>query len=305
MDRALDDVESCAGSTARRVGTRKRKWISELDAHLPREVKLHKPHGQRHGRIGNVYESLAASLNESERLPWITERKHLQGRVQHLLEARRTNQRATAKATGIEEEHGELEILLDYVIEEADALKSTEVEGREVRRHRDVAMLQWRKEVGKRGGLRWRDRHPWMKATREVQSVEDDSDGGSGTDEPQEVARECQSSTPVSVAHRNVPPQENEEAQIMQLLQKSASAISSQASRVAEVDERKLRLEEGRIEREGEIEKRRIKVEEDREARLQRNEDRQAQMEELRIASQKAQTELMLKMLEIVQKKLP
>jgi hypothetical protein len=137
---------------------------------------------------------------------------------------------------------------------------------------------------------------------REVQSVEDDIDGGSGTNEPQEVARERRSSTPVSVAHRNVPPQENEEVQIMQLLQKSASAISSQASRVAEVDERKLRLEEGRIEREGEIEKRRIKVEEDREARLQRNEVMQAQMEELRIASQKAQTELMLKILEIVQK---
>jgi hypothetical protein len=43
-------------------------------------------------------------------------------------------------------------------------------------------------------------------------------------------------------------------------------------------------------------------VEEDREARLQRNEDRQTQMEELQIASQKAQTELMLKMLEIAQK---
>jgi hypothetical protein len=49
-------------------------------------------------------------------------------------------------------------------------------------------------------------------------------------------------------------------------MQASASAISSQASRVAEVDERKLRLEEGRIERDGEIEKRRIKVEEDRDA---------------------------------------
>jgi hypothetical protein len=37
----------------------------------------------------------------------------------------------------------------------------------------------------------------------------------------------------------------------MQLMQTSASAISSQVSRVAEVEERKLRLEEGRIEREG------------------------------------------------------
>jgi hypothetical protein len=138
----LDDVESRAGSTAHPVGTRKRKWTNELDALLLREVKLHKPHEQRHGRIGNVYESIAASLNESERLPWITDRKHLQGRVQHLLEARRTDQRTTARATGIEEEHGELEMLLDGVVEEADAFKSTEVERREVRRHRDLAMAE-------------------------------------------------------------------------------------------------------------------------------------------------------------------
>jgi hypothetical protein len=44
-------------------------------------------------------------------------------------------------------------------------------------------------------------------------------------------------------------------------------------------------------------------VEADREAWIQRNEDRQAQMEELRIASQKSQTDLMLKMFEIVQNK--
>jgi hypothetical protein len=49
-----------------------------------------------------------------------------------LLEARRTNQRATARVTGIEEEYGELEILLDDVIE-AETFKSTEMERREVR----------------------------------------------------------------------------------------------------------------------------------------------------------------------------
>jgi hypothetical protein len=121
---------------------------------------------------------------------------------------------------------------------------------------------------------------------RELQSVEDHSDRGSGTNDPQQVERERRSSTPVSVAHKNLPSQD-EEVQILKLLQT-----------------RKLRLEEARIEREGEIEARRIQVEEDREARLQRNEDRQAQIEGLRIASQKAQTELMLKMLEVVQKKL-
>jgi hypothetical protein len=140
MASAFDDAEAGAAgadagaeSTRRPVGSRKRKWTNELDALLVREVKLHKPHGQRYWRKGNVYEIRAASLNESERIPWRTDRKHLQGRVQHLLEARRTNQRAKARATGIEEEYGELEILLDDVIEEAETFKSTEMERREVR----------------------------------------------------------------------------------------------------------------------------------------------------------------------------
>jgi hypothetical protein len=64
---------------------------------------------------------------------------------------------------------------------------------------------------------------------REVQSVEDDSDGGSGTNELQQVVRERRISTPVSVARRNLPAQDNEEVQILKLLQTSASAISSQA----------------------------------------------------------------------------
>jgi hypothetical protein len=285
MASALNDAEPGAGSTARPVGgARKRKWTSDLDALLLREVKLHKPHEQRHGRIGNVYESMAATLNESERLPGTTDRKHLQGRVQHLLEARRTHQRATARATGIEEEHGELEILLDDVIDEADAFKSTEVERREVRRDRDFAML----EGGRQARMLAMARQAPVDESddaRKLQSLEDHSDGGSGTNDPQQVERERRSSTPVSVAHKNLPAQD-EEVQILKLLQTSASAISSQASRVAELDERKLRLEEARIEREGEIEARRIKVEEDREARLQRNEDRQAQMEGQRIASQ-------------------
>jgi hypothetical protein len=262
---ALDDVESGIGSTARPDRTRKRKCTIELDALLLREVKLHKPHEQRHGRIGNVYESIADSLIESERFPWITDRKHLQGRVQHLLVARRTNQRATARATGIEEEHGELEILFNDVIEEADAFKSTEVERREVRQHRDFAMAKGGRKARRHARPR---RAPVDESddARAAQSVEVDSDGGSGANEPEEIEREPRSSTPVSVAHRNVPAHDNEEVQIMQLLQTSASAISTQASRVAEVGERKLRLEEGIIEREGEIEKRRIKVEEDRDA---------------------------------------
>jgi hypothetical protein len=57
----------------------------------------------------------------------------------------------------------------------------------------------------------------------EGQSVDDDSDGGSGTNEPQQVEGERRSSTPVSVARRNLHAQDNEEFQILKLLQTSAS----------------------------------------------------------------------------------
>jgi hypothetical protein len=113
-------------------------------------------------------------------LPWITDRKNLQGRVQHLLEARRTNQRTTARATGIEEEHGELEMLLDDVVEEADAFKSTEVERREVRRHQNVAMAEGGRQ-GRRLAMARQAPADESDDAPEVQSVEDNSDGGSGT----------------------------------------------------------------------------------------------------------------------------
>jgi hypothetical protein len=103
-----------------------------------------------------------------------------------LLEARRTNQRAAARATGIEEKHGELEILLDDVIGEADTFKSTEVERGEVRRHRDFPMAEGGRQVRRLAMARQAPLDERDDA-HEVQSVEDDSDGSSGMNEPQEV----------------------------------------------------------------------------------------------------------------------
>jgi hypothetical protein len=77
-----------------------------------------------------------------------------------------------------------------------------------------------------------------------------------------------------------------------------------------ELEERRLKSEEERDARRKELDektlemhRRRIKVEEGRDARLERQESRQSQMEELRIAGQKAQTELMTKMLEMFQQR--
>jgi hypothetical protein len=52
-----------------------------------------------------------------------------------------------------------------------------------------------------------------------------------------------------------------------------------------------------------EVEARRAKTEEDREARLQRKEEREAKLELLQIEAQHAQTSMMMKLREMVQRK--
>jgi hypothetical protein len=169
-----DAVDVVEAEPSRSVRVRKRKWTNDLDALLLREVKLHKPHEQRHGASGTPYESIASSLNDSGRLPCRTDKKHLQGRVQHLVEARRADQRVTARETGIEEEHDELEVLLDDVIGEADFFKSTEVNRRKVRREKDSALVE--------GGRL--ERTQAMVRQAAAIATESDDDGDDGGVEP-------------------------------------------------------------------------------------------------------------------------
>jgi hypothetical protein len=152
-----------------------------------------------------------------------------------LVEARRADQRVTVRATGIGEEHGELEVLLDDVIGEADFFKSTEVNRQDVRREKDAALVA--------GGTIARTQAMVRQAAAIVMESDNNGDGGGMEPGSEDAGPELQQ---VGKARR-----------------------------------------------------------EEREARLQRFEERQAEMEELRTSAQKAQTEFMLSMLEIVQKKLP
>jgi hypothetical protein len=65
-----------------------------------------------------------------------------------------------------------------------------------------------------------------------------------------------------------------------------------------ERDKRQHALDQAKLDAQA----RRAKTEEDREARLQRKEERDARLEELRIAAQQAQTRMMLKMIEMMQR---
>jgi hypothetical protein len=78
------------------------------------------------------------------------------------------------RATEIEEEHGELEILLDDVIGEADFFKSTDVIWRKVRREKDAALVE--------GGRL--ERTQAMVRQAAAIAMESDNDGGGGGVEP-------------------------------------------------------------------------------------------------------------------------
>jgi hypothetical protein len=51
-----DEVDVAEAEPPRSVRARKRMWTNDLDALFLREVKLQKPHEQRHGAIRTTYE---------------------------------------------------------------------------------------------------------------------------------------------------------------------------------------------------------------------------------------------------------
>jgi hypothetical protein len=120
----------------------KRKWTDILDTLLLRDTKLQKPHSKRYGYRGAAYVAIATSLTSCGRLPWETDKKHVKGRLQHLSMARRAHQRASVRATGIEEEHGELEVLLDDFIGESDEFTASEAARQDTSRARDAAIAE-------------------------------------------------------------------------------------------------------------------------------------------------------------------
>jgi hypothetical protein len=78
----------------------------------------------------------------------------------------------------------------------------------------------------------------------------------------------------------------------------------------AEIESRRLFFDNERETRHHELEQKRVEVEtrraktaEDREARLQRKEEREGRIEELRIEAQKAQTTMLIKLVEMLQRK--
>jgi hypothetical protein len=154
--------ESTDGISDGDVRSLRRKWTEDLDTLLLRETKPQKPHSKHHGERGAAYDAIAVSLNECGRLPWETDKKHVQGRLQRLATARRAHQRQSARSTGVKEEHGEVEVVLDVLIDEADEFNASEADRRDTTRAREANLA----EMGRRA----RD----MAMQRQAQPVRDE-----------------------------------------------------------------------------------------------------------------------------------
>jgi hypothetical protein len=292
-----------SASTPSQAGTRKRMWSEDLDALLLREAKLQKPLEKRYGDRGSTYASMALNLNASGRMPWRTDQKHIQGRLQRLMDARRAHQRVSARATGVEGEHGEVECLLDDPIDEADRFKASESERRDTLRERDMALAESGRQARELAMSR-------QAPAGDAESIEGSDGGGSVVDVDVDVERQERSTATPSSTRTPEFFSGDVEVEVLRILQQNASSVAAQAAGSAAMEERRLQAEAEREEEKKEFEEkkfevslRRVKVEEEREARLERQEERQSRMEELRIAEQKAQTDMMLKMLEILQSK--
>jgi hypothetical protein len=211
--------------------------------------------------------------------------------------ARRAHQRASARTTGVKEEHGELEELLDDIIGESDEYKASEAGRMEALRRREASLAE--------GGRQARD----MAIRRQTEPKEDclpphrhevrlddtcSDDGGGESVAP--VHRERRSSTPGSTGSSSLAIGDSLEREVLLLMQANTSALSEETTRKEAWESSRISVEMERETRQRELDrarlevekKRRVKTEEDREARLQRKEEREAKLEELRIEGQQA-----------------
>jgi DNA polymerase elongation subunit (family B) len=216
------------------------------------------------------------------------------------------------RATGIEEEHGELEVLLDDFIGEFDEFMASEAARRDTSRARDAAIAEGGRQAREMGM-----RRQSSPAEAELDLESDASGDGEDNDavESDRATREPvptgnPSSTPGPGSSGSFANGECVEGEVLWLMQIRNSAWSPEleskekmtSRRLAfeiESETRRRELEQAKIE----VEKMRARTEEEREARLQQKAERDARIEELRIEAQQAQTAMLMKMMEMLHRK--
>jgi hypothetical protein len=158
--------------------------------------------------------------------------------------ARRAHQRASARATGVEEDHGEPEELLDDIFGESDEFMASEAGRREALRAREASLAE--------GGRQARD----MAMRRQTEPTEDclpphshevrlddtSSDEGGG-ESAAPVHRERRSSTPGSTGSSSLAIGYSLEGEVLRLMQTNTSALSAETTRKAALKSQRLSME--------------------------------------------------------------
>jgi hypothetical protein len=143
-----------------------------------------------------------------------------------------------------------------------------------------------------------------------VVRLDDTSSDEDSVESAAPVHRERRRSTPGSTGSSSFAIGDSLEGEVLRLMQANTSALSVETTSKAALESQRVSMEIERQTRQPEldratveVEKWRAKTEEDREARLQRKEEREAKLEELPIEAQQAQTSMMMKMIEMMQRK--
>jgi hypothetical protein len=100
-------------SGSERSRARKREWSPAKDTWLLQEAKAHRPNRKKFGGIGEAQAAIASALNDSRRLPWPTDRRHVASRLSHLMETHRLEGSGLTAFAGAGDESREMESLLD------------------------------------------------------------------------------------------------------------------------------------------------------------------------------------------------
>jgi hypothetical protein len=259
----VEDADPQDRTQVGRAGGRKRKWTEELDVLLLWEANRQKPQEKRFGDRGSTYALIAGNLNAGGRIPWKTDQKHVQGRLSHLLETRRSHQRVSARSTGVEEEYGEAEVVVDEIIEENGRYGASEVERRDLSRDIDAALAD--------NGRQAQEIAMRRQAPIDIEAGLKLASGNENNDEKINFQNERSDgefyfpdfSRSPTVSTVDI------EAEVLNILREATAAVSKQISHGANMEERRIKSEEERDARRKErdensleMNRRRIKVEE-------------------------------------------
>ncbi len=287
------------------------------DTLLLREVIAQDPLSKGYGERTSAFDTVADSLNGSGDLPWRTDRKHIQDRLRFLMDLRRVAVRAAAVATGADDEpHGEVEQLLDGLLETTDARNEQDNRLRAAQTRRDESLEAAGRDARQRAMSRMHSRKagtgsvqppgpsPAGLPDEDVTLVHDvdsgyviENDGSPGIDvdsqtgagRPRSKRRRMDSSDAESSAVAAL----QEETRTYRNAQEERARTSREAFELAQraeqrasaTDERKLALETRRLELAEQSQAQRLKLEESR-----------LELERARLDREKDQATLMLKM---------